>query len=296
MRLVSFERPATDGTRLGVVVDDEIVDLTSFDGALPTDMAAFLALGPAALDGARRATTRAVDRLPLVDARLQAPVASPRQVYGIGLNFRSFRDAAAARGMTPPPGQRVWFHRHRGCVCGPTDDVWLPDVTTALDFEGELALVIGRRGRGVDAGEARRMIAGYTVCNDVTMRDWAARCPLLGKSFETHAPMGPWLVTADELDDPHGLAIETTVDGEVRQRGSTAEMLTDCYALVAELSTITTLEPGDVILTGTPDGCAVLSDAPRYLRVGETVRVTIEGIGSIENAVVPAPRRTVPTM
>ena len=287
MRLVSFGVPDTVAPRLGVVVGDEIVDLADGDPALAMDMTAFLALGAAGIDAARRVVAGAGRRVPLAGVRLRAPVPRPGKVFGIGLNFRSFLEAAQRRGMTAPAGQRVWFNRQANCVVGPTHDLWRPRASSALDFEGELAIVIGRRGRHVDTRRARELIAGFTICNDVTVRDWAARCPLLGKSFDTHAPMGPWIVTADEVGDPHDLTIETTVNGEVRQRGSTAEMLSGCDDLIAELSAITTLEPGDVVLTGTPDGCAVLDDAGRYLQVGDTVRVAIDGIGWIENAVVP---------
>ncbi|WP_345816483.1 fumarylacetoacetate hydrolase family protein [Paraburkholderia sp. PREW-6R] len=286
MRFVTFMH--SSGPRVGLVSGDEIVELHSYDHALPTDLAALLALGRDTWTRiVQRAQAGTARRVPLAGTRLCAPVATPSKVFGIGMNFSSFLSAAQHRGMMATPGQRIWFNRQPRCVAGPADDILMPHTSKALDFEGELAIVIGSRCRHLSAAQARDAIAGYTICNDLTVRDWAARCPLLGKSFDTHAPMGPWLVTADEIDDPHSLTITTTVNGERRQHGSTREMLTDCYALVAELSAITTLEPGDVILTGTPDGCGALSDPPRFLCEGDCVRVCIEGIGEIANTVVP---------
>lgn len=285
MRLATFIQSGMP--RIGVMAGEEIVDLLDYDASLPTDMSRFIALGAPGLQAAGKAVALAHSRLALDTVRLTAPVSLSGKIFGIGMNFSSFLDAARRCGMTAAPGQRIWFNRQRTCVVGPADDIWMPRASQALDYEGELAIVIGSRCRHLTSEQARRAIAGYTICNDLTVRDWAARCPLLGKSFDTHAPMGPWLVTPDELGDPHELTITTTVNGQIRQHGSTAEMLTNCFELIAELSAITTLEPGDIILTGTPDGCAVLSQPARFLRTGDCVCVSIDGIGEIANAVIP---------
>ena len=286
MRFVTFTTGAGAG-RLGSVIGDEVVDLNAFEPSLSHDMASFLALGDQTISIAAAAAERGRVRHALGTIRLLAPVPMPRKIFGIGMNFSSFLEAMRRRGTLPPSGQRIWFNRQQACVAGPDEDIWLPQGSDALDYEGELAVVIGRRCRHVPVAAARQVIAGYTIGNDVTVRDWAASCPLLGKSFDTHAPMGPHLVTADALPDPHDLTITTLVNGQRRQSGSTAEMLSNCDELIAELSAVTTLEPGDIILTGTPDGCGVLQQPPHFLKVGDRVRIEIDGIGAIENQVVP---------
>jgi 2-keto-4-pentenoate hydratase/2-oxohepta-3-ene-1,7-dioic acid hydratase in catechol pathway len=228
------------------------------------------------------------DRLPLEVVRLLAPV-RPRKFLGIGLNYA---DHIAESGMEAPEFP-VFFNKQVTCVVGPGDDVHMPRVSKLLDYEGELAIVIGQRCRHVSEERAAEVIAGYTVTNDVSVRDWQLRTPTmtLGKSFDTHGPLGPWVVTADELGDPHALSIKTYVNDELRQDGNTKEMIYDCFEQVAHLSEAFTLEPGDVIATGTPAGIgAVRQPFPEgLLKVGDSVRVEIEGIGTLENAVVEEP-------
>jgi len=284
MRFASFER---DGTRsIGVVAGGEIVDLSAWSPDVPQDVASFLGLGTQARDLAAQAQGSRAPRYDLSSVRLVAPVPNPGKVFGIGMNYQSFVDALDARPGALP---RLWFGRPPACIAGPQDDVWMPRGSMQLDFEGEIALVIGRRCRGVSAGEAPAYIAGYTVCNDFTVRDWAAVSPVLGKSLATHTPMGPWLVTPDELGDPHDLQVTTTVNGVVRQRATSAEMITNVFGLVAELSAVMALEPGDIVLTGTPAGCGVLNRPPQFLGLGDEVRVQVEGIGEIVNTIVAEP-------
>jgi 2-keto-4-pentenoate hydratase/2-oxohepta-3-ene-1,7-dioic acid hydratase in catechol pathway len=191
------------------------------------------------------------------------------------------------------PKVPTFFTKHVTCVVGPGAGVHKPKVSDRVDYEGELAVVIGRRCRHVTAEQAHKAIAGYTIANDVTVRDWQMRAQtmMIGKSFDTHGPLGPWLVTADELGDPHDLGIRTFVNDELRQDGNTRDMIFDCFQQVAHLSQAFTLEPGDVIATGTPAGVgsAVQPFPQGLLEVGDEVRIQIDGIGELRNPIVPEP-------
>ena len=186
------------------------------------------------------------------------------------------------------------FNKQTTCVVGPGAAIHLPRISRALDYEGELAFVIGRRCRHVPKARAREVIAGYCIMNDVTVRDVQLRSPTwtVGKSFDTHGPLGPWLTLADEVPDPHALRLRTFVNGELRQDSSTAQLVFDCEALVAHLTEAFTLEPGDVISTGTPGGVGMAMKPPRWLRAGDVVRIEIEGLGALENAVIAEPADT----
>jgi 2-keto-4-pentenoate hydratase/2-oxohepta-3-ene-1,7-dioic acid hydratase in catechol pathway len=167
-------------------------------------------------------------------------------------------------------------------------------VSEQVDYEGELGVVIGRACRHVDAADAHGVIAGYLVVDDVSARDWQYKAPTwtLGKSFDTHGPIGPWLVTVDEVEDPQDLRLRTFVNDDLRQDASTSEMILSCYKQVEVLSTVFTLEPGDIISTGTPSGVGIGRRPPEFLRAGDVVRIEIEGIGTIENPVIAEPADT----
>ena len=173
-------------------------------------------------------------------------------------------------------------------MIGNGDAIQRPKISDKIDYEGELAFVIGQRCRHVPLEQAHEMIAGYTIANDVTIRDWQMRSPTwtLGKSFDTCGPLGPWLVTADEIPDPHQLSLKTWVDDELRQSANTSEMLFNCYEMVAYLSQAMTLEPGDVITTGTPAGVGVKMQPRGYLKPGQIVKIEIDGLGSLTNPVI----------
>jgi 2-keto-4-pentenoate hydratase/2-oxohepta-3-ene-1,7-dioic acid hydratase in catechol pathway len=283
MRLITFTH---DGrTRIGQVVGDEVRDVSAV-ATLPADMIGLLTAGAAGLDAVRRATERA-PRLPLAGVRLHAPVPAPRTYLGIGLNYA---DHIAESGR-PKPEFPTFFNKQTACVTGPYDPIHLPRVSRALDYEGELAFVIGRRARHVPAARAHEVIAGYLVANDVSVRDWQFKAPTmtLGKSFDTHGPLGPWLTTADEMPDPHGLELRTWVNGELRQHANTRQLIFSCFDQVAVLSTVFTLQPGDVITTGTPSGVGGAMQPPKFLRAGDVVRIEVDGLGHIENTVVPEP-------
>jgi len=179
-------------------------------------------------------------------------------------------------------------------VTGPTGEIHLPGASSLLDDEGELGFVVGRRCRHVSRQDAAQVMAGYLVVDDVSVRDWQLRTPTwtIGKSFDTHGPIGPWIVTPDELPDPHQLRLRTFVNGELRQDSNTRELIFDCFGLVEHLSTAFTLEPGDIVATGTPGGVGVALKPPRFLTARDVVRIEIDGIGAIENRVVEEPEGT----
>jgi 2-keto-4-pentenoate hydratase/2-oxohepta-3-ene-1,7-dioic acid hydratase in catechol pathway len=280
-------RILADGSaRLGLLEGDRVIDLTAEAPELPTEPAAALdAAGAARL---AELAARSDSGAPLDEVRLLSP-ARPRKYLAIALNYA---DHIAETGMDAP---RVptFFNKQPTCVIGPGAEVHMPKVSDKLDYEGELAIVIGKRCRHVATAQADNVIAGYTVANDISVRDWQMRAPTMtiGKSFDTHGPLGPWLVTGDELGDPQQLRIRTFVNDEQRQDGSASEMVFDCRRQVSHLSEAFTLEPGDVIATGTPAGIgASVQPFPEgFLKVGDTVRVEIDGIGELRNDVIAEP-------
>ncbi len=300
MRLISFTSDPGPGTtaepsgwpRPGLVVGDEVVDLSDPAVGLPVDMAELLALGPAALvalgpdalERARAAPAGPAARHDLATVRRHAPVPDPPAILAIGMNYRAH---VAEMGREAPEYQ-YWFNKQRTSISGPRDPIVLPQVSTMVDYEGELAMVIGRRCQHIPAARAMEVVAGFTIINDVSARDWQWRTPTftLGKSFDSHAPCGPWLVTTDELADPGRLALRTWVNDELRQDSTTADLIFDCAAMIEYLTTAFPLEPGTVIATGTPAGVGAGFDPPRFLDDGDVVRIEIEGIGELSNPVV----------
>lgn len=286
VRLATFRH--RDADRFGVVDGTAVADVTERPGA-PADLRELLARGAEGLAWIRLASSDS-PRFALSDVTLLAPICAPQKFLGIGGNYASHLAEAAKLGIVRPTGQ-IWFNKQVSCISGPFDPVHKPRISDQLDYEGELGVVIGRRCRHVAVGDAQAVVAGYTVVNDLSVRDWQLRAPThtLGKSFDTHGPCGPWIVTRDEIADPHRLRICTWVNDELRQDGNTAEMIHSIGAMIAELSTAFTLEPGDILATGSPAGVGGLMEPPRYLKVGDVVRVEIESIGAIENRVVAEP-------
>jgi 2-keto-4-pentenoate hydratase/2-oxohepta-3-ene-1,7-dioic acid hydratase in catechol pathway len=274
---------AGDLPALGIIEGDEVIDLSGAN--VPSEPAA--ALAELGRDGLERLAEGA-PRLPLADVRLLAP-ASPRKYLAIALNYA---DHIAEMGMEAPEVP-VFFNKQVTCVTGPDAEAHMPKVSTLLDYEAELAVVIGQRCRHVPVERAHEVIAGYTCANDLSVRDWQGRAQTMtiGKSFDTHGPLGPWLVTPDEIDDPQDLRVRCYVNEELRQDASTAEMVFDCFQQVSHLSEAFTLEPGDVIATGTPAGVGLGRQPFRehLLHVGDTVRIEIERIGELVNTVVEEP-------
>jgi 2-keto-4-pentenoate hydratase/2-oxohepta-3-ene-1,7-dioic acid hydratase in catechol pathway len=285
MKLCTFLRDAV--RVVGVVTDDGIVDLSAAAPELPAEMTALLAAGEPALRRAAAAASPARACIPLDSVRLAPPILRPPKFLAVGLNYA---DHVAEAGLETPKLPTI-FNKQSTCVTGPTDPVHMPRVSSALDYEGELGFVVGRRCRHVPRERAHEVIAGYLVVNDVSVRDWQLRIPTwtMGKSFDTHGPMGPWITTADEVGDPHALRVRTWVNGELRQDSSTKNLIFDCFAIVEHLSTAFTLEPGDVVATGTPGGVGIAMKPPKLLSIGDVVRVGIDGLGTLENRVVAEP-------
>ena len=288
MKLCTFTHDSS--TRIGVVVGDQVVDLAAVAPDLPTDMVGFLEAGPPALEAARAAAEGDAGRVALADVHLEAPVQRPRKILAVGLNYADH----VAETDFETPKHPVIFNKQATAAHPPRDPFHMPRVSDKLDYEGELAIVIGRFARHVPRERAQEVIAGYTVVNDVSVRDWQVRSPTMtmGKSFDTHCPMGPWIVTTDEIPDPHTLELQTWVNGELRQHSNTKNLIFDCFTLVEHLSKAFTLEPGDVIPTGTPSGVAIGSKPPKWLVEGDVVRIAIDRIGEIEGAVVAEPEST----
>ena len=287
MKLVTFTHART--TRIGIAIGDDVVDLAAAAPDLPRDMLAFLEAGNDAM-AAAHASIGSEHRIPVADVQLEAPIARPPKFLAVGLNYA---DHVAEAGLETPENPMI-FNKQSTCVTGPTDPIHVPKVSHVLDYEGELGVVIGRHARHVSRDDAADYIAGYVVVNDATVRDWQFRTPTwtLGKSFDTHGPIGPWIVTTDELTDPHQSALRTYVNDELRQESNTKHLIFNCFELVEYLTKAFTLEPGDIIATGTPSGIGVVMKPPQLLKEGDVVRIEIEGIGQIENPVINEPDNT----
>jgi 2-keto-4-pentenoate hydratase/2-oxohepta-3-ene-1,7-dioic acid hydratase in catechol pathway len=283
MRLASFS--AADGVvHPGLVLGGEIVDLSDPATGLPETMRELLALGPAARPALDAASRTSATRHDAREVRRHAPVPDPPTILGIGMNYHAH---IAELGREQPEWQ-YWFNKQRTAIAGPGDPIVLPAVSEMVDYEGELAMVIGRRCQHVPAARAFEVVAGFTIVNDVSARDWQWRTPTftMGKSFDSHAPCGPELVTMDELGDPGDLALRTWVNDDLRQDSRTSDLIFGLREMVEYLTMAFPLEPGTIIATGTPAGVGAGFDPPRFLRDGDVVRIGIEGIGELRNPVV----------
>ena len=252
---------------------------------LPTTMIELLALQDG-IELARKAAKQASTTIHIADVRIEAPVPRPGKVLAIGLNYR---DHAEESGQ-PIPQRPVVFAKASTCIVGPGDAIDIPRVSRAVDWEAELCFVIGKTARYVSAADAAQYIAGYTIGNDVSVRDWQFHSPtwIMGKSFDTHGPLGPYLVTPDEVGDGN-LDIKLTVNGEQKQSSNTSQLIFGVGEIIEYLSAGMTLEPGDVVFTGTPAGVGGTRRPPEFLKAGDVVRVEISGLGVLENPVEAEP-------
>ena len=288
MKLVTFTH--NKQSRVGAVIDDAVVDSKGCND-MPASMVEFLGTGSKALQVMQELIDSGRARIALNEVRLNAPVTRPGKYLGIALNYA---DHIAETGRDRPE-YPSFFSKQSTCVIGCGDAIHRPRVSDKLDYEGELAFVIGKRCRHVPVDKAHQVIAGFTIANDVSVRDWQMRSPtlMIGKSFDTCGPLGPWIVTPDEIGDPHNLAIKTWVDEELRQNGNTRHMIFNCYDMIAYLSQAMTLEPGDVITTGTPSGVGVKMQPRGYMKSGQIVRIEVEGVGTLSNPVIEEPENLV---
>ncbi|ELT9606486.1 TPA: fumarylacetoacetate hydrolase family protein [Raoultella planticola] len=279
MKLVRYTHHGR--TRLGKVVDSTVIDLSEITG-IDHSMRQLLNALPALRERLERVAGPAIA---LEEVRLEAPIHDPQKFLGIGMNYRQHAEEARRAGIAIPSSQ-MWFNKQVSCISGPFDPVVKPRISEQMDYEIELGVVIGRRCRHVCAGDAPAVIAGYLIVNDLSARDWLKKSPTftLGKSFDTHGPLGPWLTTCDEIADPLALQMTLTVNGEQRQHASTGDMIYNIYQQIEYLSSVMTLEPGDVLATGTPSGIG--APTGRFLQPGDLLHLTIDGLGAIEHRVV----------
>lgn len=272
MKLATFDDGA--GPQTGIIVGEEIV-ATGMPGTMINLISSWDKLESELNEIARSGERIALDRV-----KLLAPVQRPGKIFAIGLNYA---DHIAESRMETPENQ-VWFTKAVTSINGPFDSVEVPAFAPYVDYEAELVAVVGIGGRRISAENAASHVFGYCVGNDVTERMWQHRTPQwsLGKSFDTHAPIGPWITTADEVPDPHSLGLRCLVNGETRQDSNTRHLVFDIWQQIEHLSQAMTLEPGDIIFTGTPGGIGAAMDPRTFLKPGDVVRCEIEALGAIE--------------
>lgn len=291
MKLITYTH--NGNTRLGALVNDNgIVDLNAADPTLPSNMMEFLRGGDIAISKAQEAALTGIASLDLEDVRLESPVPNPSKILAAGVNyedhFLEVPEHIRKEHRLSMPTVPVIFNKQVTSVNGPYDNVVSPPESHQMDYEGELAVVIGKECRRVSEADAMKVIVGYMVLNDITIRDWQIASPTMtmGKSWETHCPMGPALVTADEIEDPQNLTVRLSVDGKELQNFNTGAMHFNIAQQIAYLSTAFTLLPGDIIATGTSAGVAMFREGQPFLKPGQRARVEIDGLGFIENEIV----------
>ena len=284
MRLITFRNENKIG--IGSLKGDQVIPFSQ-SAEIPEDMLSFLQEGEGAITKANDICSNPEEIIALKEVNILSPISRPPKIIAIGLNYADHLEEirAAGRDMDTPEVPMI-FNKQSLSANGPYDEIHKPIVSDKLDYEGELTIVIGQNCRHVSKDDAHKVIAGYTVANDVSVRDWQMRVPTftIGKSFDTHCPFGPAIVTKDEIADPHNLYLKTEVNGEIRQESNTKHLIFNCFELIEHLSTAFTLEAGDLILTGTPSGVGVVEN--KFLKANDVVKISIDKLGYIENKVV----------
>jgi 2-keto-4-pentenoate hydratase/2-oxohepta-3-ene-1,7-dioic acid hydratase in catechol pathway len=290
MKLVTYKAAGSDA-QLGVVVDGKVINLAEASGGrLPNDMRSFIEQGDSALKLAQEIASKGNAKGVSVDnVKLQAPISNPSKLIAIGLNYMDHVRETGSK----VPQIAVMFTKYSSAIVGPGDEIrWDPALTSKVDWEAELAVVIGKRASKVKEEDAFDYILGYMNCHDVSARDLQSEKGdqwIMGKSLDTFAPLGPYLVTKDEVADPNNLSIKCLVNGKPMQDSTTREMIFKIPYLIAYLSRAITLLPGDVITTGTPDGVGAARKPPIFLKNGDVVTVEVEGLGQLTNTCVEVP-------
>ncbi|XP_073415619.1 oxaloacetate tautomerase fahd2, mitochondrial isoform X1 [Dendrobates tinctorius] len=287
MRLIQFQSPTSTGRRIGLELDgDRVIDLNAFDSSLPCGMREFLDGGDVTLQIAKRALDSGQNTLSRSQLSILAPITNPEKVICIGMNYIDH----CLEQNVPVPKEPIIFNKFPSSIVGPYDSIVLPAESQEVDWEAELAFVIGKRGKNIKEQDAMEHVAGYTVAHDVSSRDWQmeknGKQWLLGKTFDTFCPLGPALVTKESISDPHGLGIRCRVNGNLVQNSNTKQMVFKTEALIAWVSKFVTLNPGDLFLTGTPPGVGVFRKPPVFLKAGDVVECEIDELGAISNPVV----------
>ena len=286
MRLATIQ--TTAGPRAALLQDNHYVDLHSVDSTLPKTIRSLIEAGAPALKAARQAAERNVNavRYEASAVKILPPIPDPPKIVCLGLNYR---DHAIESGA-PIPKEPILFSKYATALIGPGEAIVLPSVSQEVDYEAELVIVVGKRGRNVRSAEAMSYVAGYTIGHDVSARDWQLKKEgkqwMVGKTFDTFAPIGPVIVTPDELPDPHQLPIRLRLNGQTMQDSNTGQMIFNVGTVVAYISQVFTIEPGDLIFTGTPPGVGFARKPPVFLKSGDVVEVEIDGIGVLRNPVV----------
>ena len=279
MKLATFS-VNNSADELGVVEGERVISLSRAAPMFPATMMGLIARWAELERDVRSIAKEQQFAHDLRAVHLKAPVPRPGKVMAIGLNYA---DHVKETGREMPKEQ-VWFCKQQTAVNGPFDPIQIPKASTMIDWEAEMVVIIGKGGRHIPKASARDHVFGYACGNDVSVRDWQNRTPqwIIGKGFDTHAPFGPWITTADELGDPHVLDIKCIVNGETRQSSNTSNLVFRVEDQLALLSQAMTLEPGDIIFTGTPGGVGMAMNPPVWLKPGDKVRVEIEKLGAIE--------------
>jgi ureidoglycolate lyase len=278
MKLATYD--SGQGARIAIVKGDGLIDIAKALPSAPATMIELITDWDRHEAALKRVAAEAAPDHSIGTVRLLPPVPRPGKIMAIGLNYA---DHIAESGQKAPE-QQLWFAKMPSSANGAGDDIEIPAASNFVDYEAELVAIIGKGGRNIAKGDAPGAIFGYCCGNDVTARDWQFKTPqwVLGKSFDTHAPMGPYIVTADEVGDPHDLGIRCVVNGETRQDSNTCHLVFNLWDQVAHLSLATTLEPGDAIFTGTPGGVGIAMKPQAALKAGDVVRVEIDKLGAIE--------------
>lgn len=281
MKLATFTAMGDTRSQIGVVQKETVVSLSQIAPNLATDMTDLIAHWDCVQGTVHRLVASATEVLSLSEVHFLAPIARPSKILAIGMNFRDHIE----EGKLPMPDRPIWFSKMPTCANGPFDPLPIPVVSNKVDYEAEMVAVIGRGGRYIKKADAPAAVFGFCCGNDASARDWQASTSqwVAGKSFDGHAPFGPWITTTDEVENPHALALRCFVNGVLHQSSNTDQLVFDTWDQVANISQVMTLEPGDLIFTGTP-GAVGAGRRPRpFLKDGDSVRIEIETLGTIEN-------------